>query len=127
MTRRTEEIEQATIRDPAHAAAAAKCWLFRKMGKIGPISPNHPEDCAWCEFDLDYIVDRIAEFNTWAGFDQLERFDIGDPLVRPIRSDVENFMQLPREEQAHLVRIAQGYEAPVIAPEEPERPADLYR
>jgi hypothetical protein len=117
MSRRTEEIDEAVIRDPAHAAAAAKCWLFRKMGKIGPISPNHPEPCAWCEFDLDYILEKIAEFNEWAGFEDIDRFDVGDPLVRPIRPSVENFMQLPRPEQGRLVRVAQGYEAPFSQPE----------
>jgi hypothetical protein len=127
MSRRTEEIDEAVIRDPADAAAAAKCWLHRRMGRLGAIAPHHPEPCAWCEFDPDYLVGKIAEFNTWAGFDNIDRFDVGDPFVRPIRSDVENFMQLPVDEQAHLVRVAQGYETPVVILDEPERPADLYR
>ena len=110
--KRTETPEDdAVIRDPAHAVAASKCWISRRWG--GPLAQSavaeHTEECAWCEFDPDYIIAKIEEFLEWAGLTRMDRLDSGDPLVRPLRAPVEGFMILSADEQRRLVRDAQGF------------------
>jgi hypothetical protein len=115
------------IRDPAFAAAAAKCFLTRRFGRsVAGIIADHPGECVFCEYDLDYLAGRLDEFNEWAGLKGETNHDPNDPLVRPLRADVEGFMMLPRDEQLNLVRAAQGYgDEPDI--DEPDRPSDSYR
>lgn len=114
MTRekRTErKMDDSVIRDPAHAIAAGKCWIARRWGGLLAESAiaDHPTDCAWCEFEPDYIIEKIEEFQEWAGLTRSDTVDTGDPLVRPLRASVEGFAMLPVEEQRRLVRDAQGF------------------
>jgi hypothetical protein len=121
MTQRGKD--DAVIRDPAFAAAAGKCWLARMMGgKVGSVVADHPEECSFCEFDPEYLIDRIEEFLRWAGLDAVDEIKRGEPEVRPLRATVEAFQMMGAEEQRRLVRKAQGQGVSDV-----ERPADLYR
>lgn len=88
------------IRDPAVAAAAAKCWLARFQGVIIIDGSYHPETCSMCEYDVDSLLAAIREFNAWSGI-----MPGKDPV--PMRAEVEGFLTLPREEQARAVRAVQ--------------------
>ncbi len=109
--KRTETGDDAVIRDVAHAIAASKCWIARQWG--GPLAASavadHEGECAWCEFDGPYIIEKLEEFNEWSGLTMVERVDADDPMMRPLRGTVETFAALDREEQRMLVREAQGY------------------
>ncbi len=113
--KRTED--DAVIRDIASAIAAGKCWIARQWG--GPLADSavadHQGECVWCEFDGDYIIGRLEEFNDWSGLTRVEYVDPGDPLLRPLRGSVESFMALDRVEQRALVRDAQGYNTEPLA------------
>lgn len=101
------------IRDAAIAVAAAKCVVARDIGKgsLGALTPRffHPEECAFCEMETEWLRQAVAEFNAWAGLNPPEKIDAAFPDVQPLQPSVESFMLLPREEQAIRVQRAQGY------------------
>jgi hypothetical protein len=101
----------SVIRDPAIASAAAKCWLARwhkgagaKMAGIS-ISSFHPQDCGFCEYPTDKLIESVDEFVEWAGLKPPT--SVGEPVA--MRESVEMFLTLPRHEQSRLVQKAQGY------------------
>jgi hypothetical protein len=101
----------SVIRDPAIASAAAKCWLARWHKGTGarlvgiPITSFHPQDCGFCEYPADRLVESIGEFIEWAGLKPPT--SIGEPTA--MRGEVEMFLTLPSHEQKRLVEKAQGY------------------
>ena len=101
----------SVIRDPAIASAAAKCWLARWHKGSGartigiPITSFHPQDCGFCEYPQDKLVESVDEFIKWAGMKPPE--SIGEPSV--LRESVEMFLTLPTHEPHRLVQKAQGY------------------
>lgn len=101
------------IRDPAFAVAAAKCVVARDLGSaaLGGITPRffHPKECAFCEFDQEFLRDAVAEFTQWAGLVESSTFDPAMPELYRVEPAVERFMQMPFEDQAWLVQKAQGY------------------
>lgn len=118
--------DDAVIRDPAFAAAAGKCWLARMMGgKVGSVVADHPDECSFCEFDPEYLIDRIEEFLHWAGMTRDDAVRYGEPIVKPLRHQVEAFMMTSDDEQRRLVQKAQGQGVPQR--EEPESLSDIYR
>lgn len=102
----------STIRDPAFAVAAAKCWLARWNQGAGAkaaglkVSGFHPEECVFCDFPTDKLGELVAEFSDWAGMTPTTAHGV----ELPVRPAMEQFYMLPREEQGRLVRKAQGYE-----------------
>ena len=58
----------SVIRDPAIASAAAKCWLARWHKGSGartigiPITSFHPQDCGFCEYPTDKLIESVDEF-----------------------------------------------------------------
>lgn len=101
------------IRDAAIAVAAAKCVVARDIGKdsLGVLTPRHfhPEECAFCEMETEWLRQAVTEFNAWAGLNPPATMDAAFPDLQPIQPSVESFMLLPREEQAIRVSRAQGY------------------
>lgn len=102
----------SVIRDPAIAAAAGKCWLARwqggkAMSRITGIQSNsfHPDECGFCDYPTDRLVEAVAEFNEWAGLNPINFMD--EPMVA--RGAVEMFMTNTTAEQRRLVMKAQGY------------------
>jgi len=101
----------SVIRDPAIASAAAKCWLARwykgkGMKAIGiPITSFHPQDCGFCEYPVDKLIESVDEFVKWAGLKPQTAID--EPVA--MRESVEMFLTLPSHEQSRLVQKAQGY------------------
>ena len=101
----------SVIRDPAIASAAAKCWLARwhkgqGMRVMGiPITSFHPQDCGFCEYPVDKLIESVDEFVKWAGLKPPET--IGEPVA--MRESVEMFLMLPASEQNRLVQKAQGH------------------
>ncbi len=118
--------EEAVIRDPAYAAAAGKCWLARMMGgRVGNVVADHPGECSFCEFEPEYLIGRIEEFLHWAGLNPIDEIRIGEPILRPLRNQVESFQMLGDAEQKALVRKAQGHTPPKT--DDVERPSDIWR
>jgi hypothetical protein len=102
----------SVIRDPAIAAAAGKCWLARWNGGKGasrmlgiPVNSFHPQDCGFCEYPTDRLLESVDEFVKWAGLKPPEAMD----EIGVIRESVEMFMAQPAHEQSRLVMKAQGY------------------
>jgi hypothetical protein len=103
----------AVIRDPAVAIAAAKCWMARWQGKrsfssiaaMPDLNKAHPDECGFCEYPPDYLMQALEEFVEWAGF---KSSDTNLELAQ-VRTEIEAFTTLPPEMQAEAVRRAQGY------------------
>jgi hypothetical protein len=120
--------DDVIIRDPAFAAAAGKCWLSRMMGgRVGSAVADHPLECSFCKFDLDYLCDRIEEFLHWAGMERIDEHRPGEPTVYPVRTEIESFMMQTKTEQERLVRKAQGQIAVLQEDDDVERPSDVWR
>jgi len=101
----------SVIRDPAIASAAAKCWLARWHKGSGartigiPITSFHPQDCGFCEYPTDKLIESVDEFVKWSGLKPPT--SISEPVA--MRESVEMFLTLPAHEQKRLVEKAQGY------------------
>jgi hypothetical protein len=110
---RKERSSPPPIRDAAIVVAAAKCVIARDLGgaSLGVLTPRffHPEECAFCEMETEWLRQGVAEFNEWAGLNPPEKIDPAFPDLQPVQPSVESFMLLPREEQAIRVQRAQGY------------------
>lgn len=110
---RKERSGPPPIRDAAIAVAAAKCVIARDLGgsTMGVLAPRffHPEECAFCEMEPEWLRQAVAEFNQWAGLVPAEKMDPAFPDLHPLQPSIESFMLLPREEQAIRVQRAQGY------------------
>lgn len=91
--------------DPAVATAYAKCVLNRMMATksfIPAIRGFHPMPCRYEGYDSELLMDALNQFIEWSGLDNRT-----DP--NPLRARVELFLQADHEQQAYLVRRAQGY------------------
>lgn len=94
---------RAAIRDPAVAIAVAKCWLASEYGRSLPgipVTAFHPEECPFCEFDRDGMMEALEEFVAWSGISSDEE--------TPLRLQIESWMTLPAEVQRQHVQRAQG-------------------
>lgn len=102
------------VRDPSQAIAAAKCVIARDLGTgaLGALTPRffHPSECVFCDMDVEWLREAVAEFNEWAGLNPSMTIDPAFPDLHPIQPSVESFMLLPREEQLIRVQRAQGYQ-----------------
>jgi len=97
------------IRDPANAAAAAKCWLGRTKGPLG-LGAFHPEECDFCHEEPAILIRALHEFADWSGLNwRSERYDPAAPNWTQLRPEIAEFTRLPREQQAKLVGQSQGY------------------
>ena len=94
----------AAIRDPAVAIAVAKCWLASKYGASPPDIPAvtvfHPEECPFCDFERDGMMEALEEFVAWSGISSDEE--------TPLRLQIESWLTLPSEVQEQHVKRAQG-------------------
>lgn len=97
--------DKKLLRDPAMAAAIAKCCVYHMEPNTGIAIQVHPGPCRFCEFPFDKKIAAVRDFYQWAGFATITPDD-GWPSIEP---SVEAFMQLPREEQARLATLAAGY------------------
>ena len=101
---RGRETPAPTIRDPAIAVAAAKCWLARWGNLDGvPVGSYHPREYGFCEYPEKRLIDAVAGFIAWAD----PPAEMGEPVA--LQSSVEAFLALSRQEQSVLVQKAQGY------------------
>lgn len=98
--------DKKLLRDPAMAAAIAKCCVYHMEPNTGIAIQVHPGPCRFCEFPFDKKIAAVRDFYQWAGFATIRPDDDGWPEIEP---SVEAFMQLPREEQARLATLAAGY------------------
>lgn len=111
MGRGREPAPKAVLRDPATAAAAGKCVMTRwnKGGgarMVGlPTNSFHPQECGFCEYPVDQLMEALAEFNAWAGL--IEPSTLDHPL--PLREEIEMFLSLAPADQQALVARRQGY------------------
>lgn len=65
----------------------------------------HPEDCGFCEYPADRLIESVEEFVSWAGLKPPES-RIEEAVLR---ESVDMFLSLPQSEQHRLVQKAQGY------------------
>ncbi len=95
------------LRDPAMAAAIAKCLVARMEPATRLSRQAHPMECRWCKYPFGRLADALNDFNTWAGWESLNQ-PPGDPDAM-LEPQVEAFMRLPYEEQIVLTARAAGY------------------
>lgn len=95
------------LRDPAIAAAVAKCCVKQLAPNDGISYQVHPTECRWCRYPLERKLEAVREFVRWAGFNNITNENPDWPVLEP---SVEAFMQLPRIEQARLSTLAAGYQ-----------------
>jgi len=87
------------------AVAVAKCWLASYQGRnsltgLPPSDSFHTEECPYCDFNRDGMMEALAEFVAWSG--------ISSDDETPLRMEVEAWLTVPPEEQARRVKQAQG-------------------
>jgi hypothetical protein len=105
-----ERPKSKLLRDPAMAAAIAKCLIARMEPASRITRQAHPMQCRWCKYTFGRLADALNEFNTWAGWEGLDRPPGNqDPDWPTLEPQVEAFMRLPYEEQIRLCAIAAGY------------------
>jgi hypothetical protein len=59
------------LRDPAMAAAVAKCIIVRLEPATKIARQAHPQPCRFCRFPIDKLIPALLEFNEWAGWEAL--------------------------------------------------------
>lgn len=105
-----ERAKAKLLRDPAMAAAIAKCLIARLEPKSRITAQAHPMQCRWCKYPFVKLGEALDEFNQWAGWLGLDQppgnQDPDWPTLEPM---VEAFMRLPYEEQIRLTAKAAGY------------------
>ena len=98
------------VRDPAMAAAIAKCIMASVEPSSRLIFQVHPSPCRYCEFSFERRLRALLEFNEWAGWAALDKPPgLVDPDWPTLEPQVEAFMRLPYEEQLRLTEQAAGY------------------
>jgi hypothetical protein len=93
--------------DPAAAIAAGRCVTARAIDEHGRTS-MHDRECGWCDYPLPVLVEMVATFNEWAGFDMRSN--------SYARHEVRAFVDLPREEQQRRIVVAQSFAEPTPSP-----------
>ena len=67
------------------------------------VNSYHPEDCGFCEYPAEKLINAVSDFMEWAE----PPTRMGDATA--LRPEVEAFLALTHEEQKEEVRRAQGY------------------